>query len=70
MGYGGEDGSLGVVISSFLVLVKEKFVFEIYGLLSGLFLVLSLVNAFRVVRLIGVSGTTVVLELLENSKIF
>lgn len=70
MGYWGVDGSLGVVISSLLVLVKEKFVFEIFGLLSGLFLVLSLVNAFRVVRLIGVSGTKVVLELLANSKIF
>jgi glucose uptake protein GlcU len=67
---------LGVVISSLLVLVKEKFVFEIFGLLSGLFLVLSLVNAFRVVRLIGVSvgfaiwaGVAVVVSFLAGELV-
>lgn len=45
-----------MVISSFLVLVKFRFVFALEGLLSGLFFVLSFINVFRAVRLLGVSG--------------
>lgn len=48
--------SLGVVVSSLLVLFKYKFVFALQGILSGVFFVLSFINIFRAVRLLGVSG--------------
>ncbi|KAG0629298.1 hypothetical protein M758_1G092300 [Ceratodon purpureus] len=46
---------MGVVISSLLVLFKYKFVFALQGLLSGVFFVLSFINTFRAVRLLGVA---------------
>lgn len=46
---------MGVVLSSLLVLFKYKFVFALQGLLSGVFFVLSFINTFRAVRLLGVA---------------
>nr|XP_024374297.1 uncharacterized protein LOC112281708 isoform X1 [Physcomitrium patens] len=46
---------LGVLLSSLLLLFKYKFVFALEGLLSGVFFVLSFINIFRAVRLLGVS---------------
>ncbi|KAL3678095.1 hypothetical protein R1sor_021051 [Riccia sorocarpa] len=49
---------VGIVLSSLLSLIKYKFVFSIYGVISGLLFVLFAVNSFRAVRLIGVSVGT------------
>ncbi|KAJ7287905.1 hypothetical protein O6H91_Y315800 [Diphasiastrum complanatum] len=46
---------VGIALSSLLVLVVEKFVWTLLGLLSGLLFVLSAANAYRAVRLIGIS---------------
>jgi hypothetical protein len=55
---------MGVVLSSLLVLFKYKFVFALQGLLSGVFFVLSFINTFRAVRLLGVAGSNSVFTIM------
>lgn len=49
---------VGVFLTSLLILVRVKFVWTWWALLSALFFVVSLANAFRAVRLVGVSIAT------------
>ncbi|XP_024534560.1 uncharacterized protein LOC112347631 [Selaginella moellendorffii] len=65
---------IGIAVTSFLALIfVHKLVFTPLGLLSGLFFVVSAANAYRAVRLIGVSvgtgiwcGTAVVVSFLAG----
>ncbi|KAH8961629.1 hypothetical protein BDL97_05G058900 [Sphagnum fallax] len=47
--------SLGVVISSLLVLFNCTFVFNAQAVLSGFFFVLSFISSFKAVRILGIS---------------
>eukprot|EP00246_Nothoceros_aenigmaticus_P004916 TRINITY_DN1663_c0_g1_i1.p1 TRINITY_DN1663_c0_g1~~TRINITY_DN1663_c0_g1_i1.p1 ORF type:complete len:354 (+),score=42.66 TRINITY_DN1663_c0_g1_i1:138-1199(+) len=65
--------SLGVLVTSLLMLVKVKFVWSWWAVLSAIFFVVSLANAFRAVRLVGVSvatgvwaGTAVIVSFLAG----